>query len=159
MRYNKKNKNYVLKWFEETVCEAFSLYALNYFSEHWMDIRSGIMKLGYADSISKYVTDIVTEEAVFITEDPVHRLLDCRTKDDLEFVENYSECKRYLRFNERNYLYDLFKSQPYQIRLLLNYEQYVNKEWIMIDFDTWINDENGSTFIRSVSKIQPNIDR
>ena len=43
MRHDKTDKNYVLKWFEETICEAFSLYSLNYFSEHWTECRLGIV--------------------------------------------------------------------------------------------------------------------
>ena len=158
MRHNKTDKNYVLKWFEETICEAFSIYSLNYFSEHWMECCLGIMNPGYADSIRKYVAGIVSEKAP-ISDDPVHSLSECRIVKDLGFVEANSWNKRYLRFNERNHLYDLFKSHPDQIRLLLNYEKYVDKESMTIDFYRWIDDENGSEFLKSVSEIQPRIER
>lgn len=157
MRYNKTNRNYVLKWFEETICEAFSLYSLNYFSEHWTECYLVRMNPVYANSFRNYVTDTVSEKAP-IAEDPVHSLSKCRTMENLGFVEKHSEDKRYLRFSERDYLYDLFKSHPDMIRLLLNYEKYVNKKSMMIDFDRWIDDENGSVFLKSVSEIQPNID-
>lgn len=159
MRHDKTDKNYVLKWFEETICEAFSLYSLNYFSEHWTECRLGIVDPGYSSSIRNYVTDIVSKKADYFTDDLVHSLSECRTMEDLEFVEKFSEDERYLRFNERNHLYDLFKSHPDQIRLLLNYEKYVEKDSMTIDFDRWIDDENGSEFLKSVSKIQPKIER
>ena len=158
MRHDKTDKNYVLKWFEETICEAFSLYSLNYYSEHWMECCLGIVNPGYADSIRKYVAGIVSEKAP-ISDDPVHSLSECRTVKDLVFVEANSWNKRYLRFNERNHLYDLFKSHPDQIRLLLNYEKYVDKESMTIDFYRWIDDENGSEFLKSVSETQPRIER
>ena len=138
MRHNKTDKNYVLKWFEETICEAFSIYSLNYFSEHWMECCL---------------------EKAPISDDPVHSLSECSIVKDLGFVEANSWNKRYLRFNERNHLYDLFKSHPDQIRLLLNYEKYADKESMTIDFYRWIDDENGSEFLKSVSEIQPRIER
>ena len=39
------------------------------------------------------------------------------------------------------------------------YEKYVEKDSMTIDFDRWIDDENGSEFLKSVSKIQPRIER
>lgn len=158
MRHNKTDKNYVLKWFEETICETFSIYSLNYFSEHWTECRLGNVDPGYANSIRNYVADIVSEKAP-ISDDPVHSLSECRTVKDLGFVEANSWNRRYLRFNERNHLYNLFKSHPNQIHLLLNYEKYVDKESMTIDFDRWIYDENGSEFLKSVSEIQPRIER
>ena len=158
MRYNKTDKNYVLKWFEETICEAFSIYSLNYFSEHWTECHLGNVNPGYTNSIRNYVADIVSEKAS-ISDDPVHSLSECRTVKDLGFVDDNSWNRRYLRFDERNHLYDLFKSHPDQIRLLLNYEIYVDKNSMTIDFDRWIDDENGSEFLKSVSEIQPRIER
>jgi len=110
------------------------------------------------DSIRKYVAGIVSEKAP-ISDDPVHSLSECSIVKDLGFVEANSWNKRYLRFNERNHLYDLFKSHPDQIRLLLNYEKYADKESMTIDFYRWIDDENGSEFLKSVSEIQPRIER
>ena len=35
LRQRKKDKNYTLKWLEETICEALSLYALEYAARNW----------------------------------------------------------------------------------------------------------------------------
>jgi uncharacterized membrane protein YjjP (DUF1212 family) len=65
IRSYKKDKDKYVKWFEETVCEAMSLFVLRFLSENWQscslsEINSGYNKLilQYLDNEKKEVKEI-----------------------------------------------------------------------------------------------------
>ncbi|GAA0857765.1 hypothetical protein GCM10008916_12800 [Clostridium nitritogenes] len=143
--YNKDS----LKWFEETLCEAFSLYILNFCSEKWSDCFLSKYSSAYHKGISNYLTEIYNK----ITTTGLKR---CKNIYDLIFINETSEEDRIQRVIERNYVFNLFKIYRDDIPLITDYRKYIQSE-VLIDFDKWIQDTNNNEFIIELSKIQPKI--
>ncbi len=146
IRQDEGNKT-IIKWFEETVCEAMSLYILDYFSETWSQCELSKINKNYSDSIRKYFKDIVN----------VHKeskLLKYINLVELINIENTCENDRLARSQERNYLYRIFKDNPNKIYMVTKYRRYKISS-VMIDFDLWLEDENYDDFIMLLKDVHP----
>ncbi|HFD2066643.1 TPA: hypothetical protein ACF2DS_002417 [Clostridium perfringens] len=151
------NGKETLKWFEETLCEAMSLYILDFFYETWSDCTLSYNDPKYKQHFKTYLDDIVKLS-------PTNGLSKCTTIDDLILINFNSERDRSDRISERNYLFELFnsyknKGNKEKISLIKDYQKYISSNGITIDFDKWYKD-TGEDFIQKLSKIQPiqNID-
>ena len=56
-RQYKEKKEFTLRWFEEIVCEAMSLYALEYSSRNWQCCQLSKINPSFAQSIESYLND------------------------------------------------------------------------------------------------------
>lgn len=144
------NHKQPLSWFEETLCEAMSLYTLDFFYKTWSDCSLSRNDFKYFIGIKDYLEDILKEPATC-------KLKNCETIEDLDKINSRSEIDRFDRISERNSLFELFKShkdQKEKIALIKDYQKYISSNGLTIDFDKWYED-TGEEFIQKLSKIQP----
>ncbi|XZL75289.1 hypothetical protein ACSXA3_08095 [Clostridium perfringens] len=144
------NGKETLKWFEETLCEAMSLYILDFFYETWSDCKLSHNSIEYKKHFKAYLDNILEKPST-------DGLKNCKTIDDLSIINFNSERDRSDRISERNYLFELFKSnkgQKEKIALIKDYQKYLSSNSLTIDFAKWYED-TGEEFIQKLSKIQP----
>lgn len=139
-----------LKWFEESLCEAMSLYILKFCSDKWSDCKLSKHNYDFKFSLAKYLKDLVEYENI------TYGLKECTSLSDLIKINSTSESIRSDRMEERNYVYKLFKQYRDDIHLITDYRKYIIAD-ILIDFEKWIEDTNNNEFITKLSQIQPNI--
>lgn len=113
---NKKNRDKLISWVEETICEALSLYFLKLFYKNYE--KSDLYKLNkdYKDNILNYLNDILKKTGN-------DWLKTCSTKEELMEINDTSEIKREDRRNEMFELYRLLDDE--NIQGLIKYRDYV----------------------------------
>ena len=136
-RQKKSNKHRydVMSWFEELVCEAFSLYCLKYSTEHWMECPLSSFNPSYGKDISKYLKSELSKHGS-------KRFGNISTISDLLVYENdkESERDRSSQINERNMLYHEMIKSPEKCQELCNYQNYlVAPNFITINFNKWLS--------------------
>lgn len=146
----KSNKEDCLKWFEETMCEALSLYVLDLFINTWNNCFLSTINKTYFNSIRQYLKNICKNEIT-------NGLSKCKTLDELKLINDNSEDNRSDRRSERNRVYNLFKENPCEIFHIKDYQKYRENNGLLIDFNKWIEVEKDSKLIKEISKIQPKI--
>lgn len=86
------------------------------------------------------------------------KLCYCKNIAELSEIEKTCENHRNERFDERNYLYNLFIENQQSIKILFQYTKFTQDNNLLIDFESWINNNiEYEIFLKSVKKIQPNI--
>ncbi|ELC8397658.1 hypothetical protein P6P36_01885 [Clostridium perfringens] len=144
------NHKQPISWFEETLCEAMSLYILDFFYETWSDCSLSQHDSPYFIGIKDYLEDILKESST-------DGLNNCKTIEDLDKINSRAERDRSDRISERNYLFELFnsyKNKKEKIALIKDYQKYISSNGLTIDFAKWYQ-ETGEEFIQKLSKIQP----
>lgn len=134
IRQSKKDKSYTLSWFEEIVCEAMSLYALHWSSEHWKNCVLFQMNKGYGDDIRKYLYNEVR----------INGTGEFQKCTSIEKLQQYTaDDNRIGHRDQRNQLYYEICKDPLLCRCFCDYQEYLNKNRYTIDFETWEkNDTN-----------------
>jgi hypothetical protein len=150
IRQYKSNKNMYVNWFEETICEAMSLYCLKKVAERWDECELYKINPGYRQSLTGYMEDEYIKKGSDI-------LKNCNSYKQLMKIEEEATADRDARNNERNYLFNLFVASREYVRLIVQYPKYIRKEHgLLIDFDYWLNCEKESEgFLLKIKKIQP----
>ena len=149
IRQGQAEKEFTLKWLEETICEAMSLYALEYASSRWY-----MCPLSQSDpTFSKAFDDYLVCEMNRI---PQNDLNICKTLEDLRICNQYAESKRDGRLRERNALYQVISRYPEDCRCFCDMYCYLNDDRLTVDFETWLAD-NPSAVVKCLSQIQPEI--
>lgn len=141
-----------IKWFEETVCEAMSLYILWQSSEKWSKCTLAKENPNYNNCLRKYLSDERNCAA-----DNKSALKKCHTASDLQKIEQTCEDRRSDRFQERNYLYELFRKNPEYMPMIVAYSHYAHDN-LLIDLDQWLQDIDESGLILKLRQIQPNVE-
>ena len=129
-RQYKSNKNFTLRWYEEVVCEAVSLYFLNYGYRCWQHCSLKSFNNGFDKSIREYLLNELNKCGT-------DELKNCTTKDSLLEYEVSGVYNRQSHYNERNLLYNglcVFKTG---FSALLDYEKYLNKDKVTFNYDRW----------------------
>ena len=150
MRQAKHNKNFTLSWFEEIVCEAMSLYALEYAYKHWNKCALASLCPTFDLSIKSYLDDEIKK----IGNNEFHN---CNSIEKLKIYEMYrlSESNRETQRTERNSIYNEILKCPEDIACILDYHKHVNTENdVVIDFDRWISN-NSCALLQELKNIQP----
>jgi len=147
IRQYKPDKAAIVKWFEETLCEAMSLYILRLCSSRWNECILFPLNAGYGKSLEDYLLNEYLN-----TEDSV--LKKCHTVHGLELVESSCEVNRKERSIERNYLYDTFCEMPNNIAEFVYYPLYV-RDNIQIDFNAWEHNQECSQLVLRLKDIHP----
>lgn len=148
IRQYKENKDTIIKWFEETICEAMSLYILKSSSLRWHECTLSHINSNYDISLMDYFNNIYDETGP-------SSLKACCSIDDLKNVESTCQTQRISRSIERNYLVDAFCEHPESISSIVYYPLYIRGD-LQIDFEKW--KENDSTpLISKLEAIQPDI--
>lgn len=150
IRQQKVDKDVTISWFEETICEAMSLYILYLSAQRWSECCLSNNNQQYSTSILNYLSNVYNDTSASV-------LKKCITYQDLKYIEeNYSDTRR-SRGEERNYIYSLFKSSPQDIKTIIYYTQYIQLNNIQIDFDAWLGESPNSNFVACIKTIQPDI--
>ena len=146
VRQYKENKDSIIKWFEETLCEAMSLYILRQSSVKWSDCTLSELDPNYHSALKSYLSDIYNQ-----TDKSVIR--DCHTLSELQEIERTSESQRLDRSIERNYLYDTFCEFPESIAAFVFYPLYARPD-LQLDLDRWEKETNNA-LISKLRKVHP----
>ncbi len=96
IRQQKSNKDAIIKWFEETVCEALSMYVLLLAATRWSDCPLFLNDNNYGHSLKKYFDNLYNE-----TDESVLRK--CGSYLELQQIERTCEDNRQGRSMDRNY--------------------------------------------------------
>ncbi len=127
-----------------------SLYILEQASLNWQKNQLYQSDPEYFQEILKYKNDEYENTNTSV-------LQNCSSITDLKNIDEKCEKEREKRHFERNYLYDILKSMPNNIKSIVYYTQYI-KDDILIDFDKWEqNNLSDKFFIEKIKSIQPNI--
>jgi len=148
-RQRKENKGFTLSWFEELVCGAVSLYALEYASAHWGNCQ-----------LSQWSPDFSQDHKTYLAHELATPFTDefkqCTTVEKLmvyekqRVAENLRESQR----SERNLIYRKISNNPLELKCVLNYTRYVMDNGVVIDFDRWIKDDP-CRLLHELKSIQP----
>lgn len=148
-----QNKSPEIKWFEETLCEAVSLYVLKQSSVLWSSCDLATRDLNYGRHIEEYFNDNLNKTC------PSSILQSCRTLIELQEIEQtcMTPKGRLGRSLERNLLYEFFCNNPHKIALFSQYRGYVNPNSnLQLDLDKWGKDLNSDETV-ILRKIHPKI--
>lgn len=126
---NSNNYRDSVPWIEETICEALSLYFLNYFYENWNDIELSKINKNYYISIKEYIEDILNDKGT-------NRLSDCSSLDELIDINKSSTNNREDRHNEMIKLFKLMDKD--NINSLIKYRDYVIDNSILLDTKNYL---------------------
>ena len=149
-RYHKKDKNLILSWFEEVVCEAMSLYALKYAATNWEKCTLSKWNPNFGKSIENYLAKELIRTATYDFRECKSLLL-LERYEKLRYAEKYRESQ----IMERNYVYGLISSSPSDTHVLLQYTHYINPtNSVTIDFSRWLADFP-CDLLRQLEIIQP----
>lgn len=149
IQQGKVNKSVWLSWFEEIVCEAMSLYALEYATYYWYKCKLCAINSEFYKSNAEYLGVVLAEPST----DGFKR---CNTIEKLREYENnrYSESKRETHARERKIIYAYICANPLEARCFLDYDKYLNPDKLTINFDAWLRD-NPCEMVQQLAKIQP----
>ncbi|MBE6635767.1 MAG: hypothetical protein E7617_06205 [Ruminococcaceae bacterium] len=145
----KKDKKVTLSWFEEIVCEAMALYALEYASEKWNNCNLSRFSPKFAVYHREYLEDVLSDS--FTNEFKL-----CSSVDKLRRYEldGKPENKRQTHGAEVSILYRAISAEPGALKYVLDYTKYINKDGITIDFDRWLKNSS-CNLLRLLQWIQP----
>ncbi len=145
IRQGKTNKEIILLWFEEIVCEAMSLYILYWSSKHWECCKLSSINPSFGDAINVYLNGILSEVCT-------GEFQKCTST---EVLKGYDAGKnREGHRNERNRLYNEIIKNPVLCRCFCDYQQYMDSNGTTIDFEEWKrNDAN--PLIPFLQSLQP----
>ena len=147
IRQNKPDKDHSLSWLEETICEAVSLYALEYCSRNLHKCSLFKVNPEYFRSFESYLEEELMRESR-------NGLKECKTIEQLSKYEEVAAEKREERRKERNELYRSISRNPKECVSFLDLYQYLNPNKLTIDFETWKSNDP-SILIRELEMIQP----
>ena len=152
IRQKKQNKEFVLSWFEEVLCEAMSLYALYYAATNWNRCTLHSINPSYGTSIADYLNSQCQRPAT-------DGLKECTTLEQLSEYEGQklSESQRESHVNERNAVFLAILHHPEEARCFLDYENYIcPQDGLTLDFEKWYQD-NPCDMVKTLRPIQPKI--
>lgn len=147
IRQHKADKAFTLKWFEEIVCEAASLYFLEYSAKNWSECELYTINREFDVSIRRYLDDELGRKYTI-------GFQKCNT---LEKMRNYNiivEEDRSSHRGERNQIYRILSENPMELGLIVDYDRYVEENGILIDFTRWMANCD-SNIIRAFSELVP----
>ena len=149
IRQGKTNKDYTLSWLEETICEAMSLYMLQYSAENWYKCLLSQRAPQFSKSIIAYLANELKRI-------PKNSLSLCQTMEDLRACNQNATDERDGRLRERNALYRVISEFPEESYLFCDMYRYLNEDELTVDFEQWLAD-SPSEIVRCLSQIQPKL--
>lgn len=148
IRQHKNKKDFTLSWFEEPICEAVSLYFLDYCATNWKNCELYNLNPSFSQEIRNYLCDELNKNGT-------DNMKNCDTCAKLsEYNKNISN-DRIGHVNERNRVFYAIMQQPLECPVFCEYQRYINpNNGITICFDKWQQD-NPSQIIKVLHSIQP----
>lgn len=148
IRQYKEDKSSIIRWFEETLCEAMSLYILKLSSSRWNECNLSHTTPHYDTVIMDYFKEVYFDTGP-------SSLKQCHSFDDLKNIESTCESQRISRSIERNYLVNAFCEQPESISAFVYYPLYMRGD-LQIDFEKW-KESDSTPLVSKLESIQPNL--
>ncbi|MDR0937225.1 MAG: hypothetical protein LBM98_11145 [Oscillospiraceae bacterium] len=152
IRQYKVDKSAIIKWFEETICEAMSLYIVKLAGERWTECELASVKSSFGNSLVEYYQNKYNTTAE-------SALSNCKSLSDLKELDQCCESNRVARSIERNYLFDSFVSMPYSIQSLVYYPLFMRGDlsagYYTVNFADWTSSSNYSPLVDCLQNIQP----
>jgi hypothetical protein len=75
-------------------------------------------------------------------------------------IEQSCEERREERYDERNYLYEIFLKYQKDVKIVFSYANYISDDGVSINFDLWIaENSNHAKILNEVKEIQPHLTR
>lgn len=149
IRQYKEDKELHVRWFEETLCEAMSLYILRVSSQRWNKCNLSAIKPHYDEVFIEYFNNVYSKTSP-------SALQECHSFEELKNIENICEEQRISRSTERNFLADTFCEHPENISAFVWYTRYMRGD-LLIDFKKWKEDDP-NPLISKLESIQPNLE-
>lgn len=148
-RQCKEKKEFTLRWFEEIVCEAMSLYALEYSSRNWQCCQLSKINPSFAQSNESYLNGELAKgfSDEFKKCDSVAKLIEYEKGD-------MPDGQRETHGAERNVIYRAISANPLELRSVLDYTKHISANGVVIDFDKWIQDKP-CNLLNCLKQIQP----
>ena len=147
IRQHKRDKEFILKWFEEITCEAASLYFLQYAAENWKNCILSKKAPLYSIHIADYLNNCLSEPAT----DSFQK---CETVEKLKKNESIIEEDREGHRTERNYIYKAISDAPLELKTVCDYPDYLQSDGITLNFEQWIYDHD-CNLLRVFKDIMP----
>ena len=132
LRQNKSDKESVTSWFEELVCEAVSLYALNYSANYWNKCDLFLVDPNFDKAISNYLKSQLSRKGTGKFAYAIEHNL-------LEEYNKIAQDDRESRIDERDALYKIILDKPEDLKVLCNYQMHTSDN-IHIDFSGWYDE-------------------
>jgi len=147
--YSHNEKPHLIKWIEESICEAMSLFFINYFAENWLSLNIYPSKNNpkYVLSLYSYLIETMSKRG---TDD----LSRCSSYEELKEIEKLSDVNRDLRKNEMNGLYARLAPTPENIKALICYKNYILNDDIILDFDKYEADYPNNKAVKYLRYLQ-----
>ena len=146
--YGKYNKDTYIKWLEETMCEAFSYYMLEYCGINWNKCELAKNNPSFKISIIQYLNEELEIK-------PNNLFILCNSVEKLRQYDRIAEKDRETRRRERKMLYEAIRIEPTEAAAFMDYELYINPDTgITINWNRWIQDSK-LNIIRVMRDIQP----
>lgn len=148
-RQFKDNKDFTLSWFEEIVCEAVSLYALEYLARNGQNCRFFQERPTLSMESNAYLYYELSMEGTDGLKqcDSVTKLAEYEKQ---RVAENHREAHK----NEMHAVYRAISANPEELRCVLNYTKYLEDNGVVIDFGRWIQD-TPCDLLNCLKQIQP----
>lgn len=137
-------------WIEETICEAMSLYFLDYFATNWSRCSLSNFNAEYGSSIRTYLNNLLLNDGNC-------RLTQAKDQCELEDINCTAQVteKRIDRKNEVQNLYSVLKITD--VIGLLRYREYMIDGSILLDTERYRNDYFGNKAVAYLCGIQESI--
>ena len=153
------DKTMIVRWFEETMCEAMSNYLLWYMAEHWSECVLSSMNASYDRHIRDYLSNLMN----VYTPSAIQR---CTTSESLRQLEKVCTAERDARSVERDLIFQQMRLAPYSAGAFAEYPRYVVPEErsqpdsrLRIDFPRWLAtcEVKHLEMVRLLAQIHPNL--
>lgn len=147
----RKDKEIILKWIEETVCEAVSLYMLDYFVKNWKSCPLSSQCTDYYKHIETYLENELRQEFS-------RTLPTCATREKFQEFEDRCQEDRAQRIYERNQLYQVLLKNPKDFACILDYTKFISEDnKLLINFEVWKKRYGENNVIEFFINIQPRL--
>ena len=143
----KEDKEQTLSWFEEIVCEAMSLYALEYAAKNWNKCALYRINPDFRNHIQDYLDNELKCTAL-------DGFAQCNTVPKLKIYESgkYPENDRATHVTERNRIYAAISQDPTEASCFLRYQWYIQpKDGVTFDFAAWYKDDPKNLILQLLS--------
>ena len=143
----KDESNYA-SWIEETICEAMSLYFLEWYRDNWEELSLYKYNAVYDKKVGEYLEDELRKEGT-------ERLSRCGSYQELIEIDRTSQNCREDRRTERNKLFSLIYERD--IKGMIYYRDYIIPNSKILDCDRYLQDFPFSAPVKYLCDLQTNI--
>lgn len=137
-----------IKWLEETICEAYSLFALHCAAKEWNLCPLAFHDPSYGVSINDYL-------ALILADSLGSKVPTCRSYVELEHFNAESDVDRSARWAIRDAVYRSMLLFPSAISALTEYPSYARDNYpLLVNYHLWQGARSGNRIIAELFRVQ-----